>query len=457
MRRFLGDKEYQDFVRSFDFEAQTGLRVNTLKISVADFISIAPFALSPVGDHEPAGFLVTDDSRPGSHPYHAAGLFYLQEPSAIVVASLIRPEPGDLVLDLAAAPGGKATHLAALLEGSGLLLANDVSRGRVSHLVQNLEKWGCRNSLITNNTPARLVAAYGALFDKVLVDAPCSGEGMFRRRGALEWSQEIVTACARRQTSILEQAARLVCPGGLLAYATCTFSPEENEDVVGRFLDSHPEFQVAESPRYAGFEPARPDRMREDSSAWKHRQELRHAIRLWPHRFTGEGHFIALMERTGAQATLAHSSRQSPQPPSRTALNHWRRFADQHLDVNFPEERLLLAGGRLYLRPSRVVDTAKLRVVRHGLLLGEVRRGYLKPAHALALGLSPAEAKQRINWAADATEISAYLSGQSLKAEGPDGWVLVTVDGFSLGWAKRVDGILKNHYPRGLRRPPGRQ
>ena len=241
MRHLLG-ADYDAFAASYEQEAQVGLRVNTLKVNAADFNSIAPFALTPVGAYEPSGFRVTDDSQPGRHPYHAAGLYYMQEPSAMAVAALLDPQPGEWVLDLAAAPGGKATHLIARMGDEGLLVANDVDRARARDLAENLERWGARNVLITNNTPEQLAAHFGAVFDRVLVDAPCSGEGMFRKQGGFAWSETMVLACARRQTAILETAVSLLRPGGVLAYATCTFAPEEDEGVIGRFLAQHPDF-----------------------------------------------------------------------------------------------------------------------------------------------------------------------------------------------------------------------
>ncbi|MCA9969861.1 MAG: RsmB/NOP family class I SAM-dependent RNA methyltransferase, partial [Anaerolineales bacterium] len=274
MRRLLGE-EFAAFAASYAQPAHVGLRVNTLKISPADFSSKTPFALEPVGAYEPAGFRVLGDAQPGAHPHHAAGLYYLQEPSAMAVAALLDPQPGERVLDLAAAPGGKATHLIARMADRGLLVANDVDRTRVRDLAENLERWGARNVLITNNTPEQLADHFGAVFDRVLVDAPCSGEGMFRKQGGFDWSEAMVLACARRQTAVLDTAARLVRPGGLLAYATCTFSPEEDEGVVGRFLAAFPDFELQPAPALSGTAPGvpawlPPDAAPPDAAALRH-------------------------------------------------------------------------------------------------------------------------------------------------------------------------------------------
>jgi 16S rRNA C967 or C1407 C5-methylase (RsmB/RsmF family)/NOL1/NOP2/fmu family ribosome biogenesis protein len=460
MQRLLG-AEYAAFAASLAEPGQVGLRVNTLKLSAEDFSRISPFTLTAVGAYEPAGFLVTDESRPGRHPYHAAGLYYLQEPAAMVVgatlAAMLRARRGaddgpPWALDLAAAPGGKATHLAARLGDAGLLVANDVHRGRAQILAENLERWGARQALILNDAPARLADHFGPVFDAVLLDAPCSGEGLFRRRGAFDWSNEIVAACAHRQDGILESAARLTRPGGLLGYATCTFAPEENEQVIARFLAARPDFSLLEPPRHPSFDHGQPEWVGEDGLPAAQRPFLARAIRLWPHRFAGEGHFIALLQRAEQGAETKRPVRLVKADRSAAEINLWRDFAARFLGAEWPAERLHAANGQVYLLPPDAPATGALRLARYGLLLGAVRKGVFYPAHTLALALNPAEARLTADWPADSLEIQRYLAGHSLASPGPDGWTLVTVDGFGLGWGKRVNGRLKNHYPRGLRR-----
>ena len=448
MAALLGD-EFAQFEQSYREPPAVGLRVNTLKLAAADFSTLSPFALKAAGPHEPAGFFVTDGSKPGSHPYHAAGLYYLQEPSAMVVGGLLRPSPHELVLDLAAAPGGKATHLAAQMEGDGLLVANDTHTKRARLLAENMTRWGVQNGLITSGTPEHLATQFGAIFDRVLVDAPCSGEGMLRKLDAdgLAWSEGIVAACARRQTAVLSSAADLVRPGGRLVYATCTFSPEENETIIGQFLYDFGDFEMIDPPRFAGFGEGRPSWVDEPFS----QPSLQKCVRLWPHRFRGEGHFIAVMQRQD-DAAMAAPTPFIWQKLDKTALAIWRRFADEFLQRTFAEERLLLVNGRLYLLPEAALASGKLHLIRYGLLLGEVRKGYFKPDHALALALHPDDATDVANFAADSDEIAAYWQGHDLPSSGPNGWLLVTVDGFALGWGKRANGRLKNHYPRGLRK-----
>jgi 16S rRNA C967 or C1407 C5-methylase (RsmB/RsmF family)/NOL1/NOP2/fmu family ribosome biogenesis protein len=468
MQGLLSPEAYGRFLAAYDQPSHTGLRVNTLKVTAADFTSMSPFPLTPAGEFEPAAFTTGADERPGRHPYHDAGLYYLQEPSAMVAAALLDPQPGELVLDIAAAPGGKATHLCSLLnrdaaagagpvlrrtlDSPGLLVANDVVRSRATILAGNLTRWGAANTLTTAAEPARLAEQFGPVFDRVLVDAPCSGEGMFRRQGGFEWSERMVLACAQRQESLLATAAELVRPGGHLLYATCTFSPEENEQTIARFLNDHVEYRLVDPPRFAGFGRGRPEWTGDEA-----RPELARAVRLWPQEFPGEGHFLALLRREGDTAETAGAAlRPFPiRPPSPPELAHWRAFAAETLVLDVPTDRLHAAGGRLYLLPARRPDTGGLHLVRYGLLLGELRPGYFRPSHELALALDATDAQHNINWSPHDGRLAGYFAGEDVVDPGPNGRLLVTVDGFGLGWAKRVDGRLKNHYPRPLRRRLG--
>lgn len=453
MAELLGD-EFNQFEQSYSEPPAIGLRVNTLKVSVNDFSTLSPFALKAVGAHEPAGFLVTDDSKPGSHPYHGAGLYYLQEPSAMVVGGLVAAQPGELVLDLAAAPGGKATHLAAQMQGRGLLVANDIHTGRARLLAENMTRWGTRNTLITSAEPTHLATQFGPIFDRVLVDAPCSGEGMFRKllfaskQEPFAWSEEIVLACSRRQTAVLHTAATLVKPGGRLVYATCTFAPEEDEAVIAHFLREFPQFELIDPPRFAGFGRGRPSWLNDSLAD----ETLQKCVRLWPHQFPGEGHFIAVMQHVDNDKPQGFGKPLEFTPPGKKDLAIWQSFAREFLQTDFAEERLLLVNGRLYLLPELALETGKLHLIRYGLLLGEIRKGYFRPDHALALALTPEDVADVVTFAANSDEIAAYWQGLDLPSKGPDGWLLVAVDGFVLGWGKRVNGRIKNHYPRGLRR-----
>ncbi|RME06304.1 MAG: hypothetical protein D6803_06905 [Anaerolineae bacterium] len=445
MQNLLGE-ESADFLATYQQPPTVGLRVNTLKLTPQRFEALSPFSLQPI-PWAPAGFLVPPDERPGKHVYHTAGLYYLQDPSAMAVAALTSPRPGERVLDLAAAPGGKATHLAALMQGRGLLVANDLHPRRVHTLARNLERWGATNAVVLNETPDRLAAHFGAYFDRVVVDAPCSGEGMFRKdpQARREWSPTLVLSCARRQDAILHQAARLVRPGGLLVYATCTFAPQENEGTLARFLEAHPDYELESPPLQPGFAPARPEWV--DAAA----PSLASAVRLWPHRAPGEGHFIALLRRS--TETEAPSPSLPPQAVTlpREVQKHWHAFAAQVLAALPDEERIGLFGSRLYRLPPHCPSLRGLRVIHWGWWLGTARKNRFEPAHALAMGKPLEQFRRHLALARDDPRLGRFLRGEVISAEGAEGWLMLAVDGFPLGWGKRVGARIKPHLPRWLR------
>ena len=446
MSRWLGD-EYPAFRQALQARPHVGLRVNTLKISTEAFQKRAPFALEPV-PWCPTGFRVTDGSRPGKHPYHAAGLYYLQEPSAMAPAEVLAPRPGERVLDLAAAPGGKTTHMAALMQSEGLLIANDVQPKRVHEMTNNLDRWGATHLAVLTEQPRRLAERLGAFFDRVLVDAPCSGEGMFRKDASARrtWTPNHVARCARIQTGILRHAARLVRPGGWLLYSTCTFAPEEDEGTIARFLENHPDFAVETIPAAHGFARAHPE--------WADApDDVRGAVRLWPHKLAGEGHFLALLRRDENALQGFTPRRLRPRPPGGEMRAHYRAFVEQALCRDpVPRHRLAVFGNRLYALPEGLPDLKGLKVTRFGWWLGSFKTGRFEPSHALALALQKEDFCARVDFPAEAEEAIAYLRRQPLSSPGPDGWVVVTVDGFPLGWARRVKGVLKSRAPRWLGR-----
>lgn len=456
MARFLGS-EYPAFEESLSAAPKAGLRVNTLKLSADEFARISPFALLERVAWCPSAFLLPGEQQPGKHPYHLAGLYYLQDPSAMAPAELLFSIPmrgGERILDLSAAPGGKTTHLAALMRGEGLLVANEIKNKRVGHLVQNVERWGAGNVVVTNESPERLADHFGAFFDRVLVDAPCSGEGMFRKdMGArLDWSPEMVAGCAIRQANILRVAAKLVKPGGYLLYSTCTFAPEENEGAIAQLLDEFPVFEVVALPLFDGFERGKPEWL---EGKRKEGRGLASAVRLFPHRLAGEGHFICLLRKSAGEAdgdAQAAEKRMRKQSHARKTeasdLRFWREFARDALTVHLAEERLCVAGDRLYFLPENHPDFGRLRVVHPGVWLGSLKKDRFEPAHPLALLLKPGELKNFVSFPADSAEAAAYLRGESLQAD-VRGWTAVCADGWPLGWGKGVQGVLKNHFPRG--------
>jgi NOL1/NOP2/sun family putative RNA methylase len=449
MHALLGD-EFPAFRACYDAPSQPGLRVNTLKVTPERFLQVAPFELEPAG-LAPEAFFVSEEDRPGAHPYHAAGLYYLQDPSAMAVTFLLDPQPGERILDLAAAPGGKSTHIAARMAGQGVLVANEVHPKRVWTLAENLERWGARNAMVLNEQPERLADRLAGHFDGVLLDAPCSGEGLFRKNPAarLEWSPALVDGCARRQGALLTHAARLVRPGGVLVYSTCTFSPEENEAVVSRYLRDHPEFALASTVRLPGFQPGHPEWAPDGGP-----DALRRAIRIWPHIGPGEGHFVAVLRREDGLGSTSPDETGAPIPaaPSRATLTLYRDFCEEHLTDMPGAGRLVQAGSYLYALPDAAMSIGALHVIHPGWWLGVVKTGRFEPSHALAMALAPDGVRQSLSLAPDDPRLQAYLCGQGFADSGSPGWVLVAVDGFPLGWGKRSPGVLKSRYPKGLRR-----
>lgn len=489
MRALLGKDDWKQLEASFDLPSSTGLRVNTLKLSGAEFRKLSQWPLAPVPwcDSgyvlEPAGAGESCSAssradrlepqragpeRPGLHPFHAAGLYYLQDPSAMAVAEALAPRPGELVLDMAAAPGGKSSHLAALLGDSGILVANDPHGGRARELSRNLERFGAPRALVTSAEAPVLAQQWGAIFDAVLLDAPCSGEGMFRKNpeACRHWSPEAVAACARRQEALLPLAAKLVRPGGRLVYSTCTLGPAENEEVVTRFLAGHPEWKLVD-PQLARVGSGRPDWSGDGRIA-----ELHKTVRLWPHRQVGEGHFLALLSNgeattrvtgpaaDGSRARLSGRRRRSTEGSlpatardSERAAALWRSFVAENLSSEpLAGQELRLERDGLYAVPGGSPATDGIPTLRPGLWLGTVVRGRFEPSHALALSLRREQARDSVDLQPDGAEVEAYLAGAELERSGPDGWTLVCIAGYPLGWGRRGRGIVKNRYPKGLRR-----
>ena len=416
----LGE-EYPRFLESLERPRAVALRFNPLKGEKPQL----PF----VGDNvpwEPMGYYYDPDARPGLHPYHEAGVYYLQEASAMAPVALLDPQPGEKVCDLCAAPGGKTTQIAGRMAGEGFLLCNEINPKRAKILSSNIERLGVPNALVTNEHPKNLAEKYEGFFDRVLIDAPCSGEGMFRKEEAAvtDWSQETVEMCARRQAEILHTGAKLVKPGGRLVYSTCTFAPEENEMAIASFLEDHPEF-VSETMDAPWFVPG-----------------PNGSFRMWPHKLLGEGHFAAVLRKTGGDEYDGKEQAGEKLPKS------WQEFAKE-LQIHLPEGNALFFGQRLYWIPEGMPDIRGIRVLRPGLELGELKKDRFEPAHALALWLKTAAKTHNVT--ADSKELAAYMHGETIPSD-IKGWCLVQADGYSIGWGKGDGKVLKNHYPKGLRR-----
>lgn len=444
MIKLLGD-EYKQFIQSFDLPRHYGLRINTLKWSVEEALAKLPFKLEPI-DWVKEGFYYSEDERPAKHPYYLAGLYYIQEPSAMAPGAILPVSPGDRVLDLCAAPGGKSTQIAAKLQGKGVLVSNDISNERVKALVKNIELFGVRNSIVTNETPEKLATVFPEFFNKIVIDAPCSGEGMFRKNPEMvkSWEQHNVDTCVVMQKGILAEAAKMLSPGGYILYSTCTFAPEENERQMNHFLQAHPDFELTPIPYVEGFERGRREWADTDLP-------MEHTVRLWPHRLKGEGHYLALLHKKGAGELKSYA------PNARVnekELVDFRSFEKEVLKdsiENFYDGEFALFKGHLYSKPKGLPSLQGLKVVKSGWYLGELKKNRFEPSQSLAMGLSAQDVNDPILFKPDDEQLYRYLKGETLHLEGNKGWKLIAVDGYSLGWGKQVQGILKNAYPPGWR------
>ena len=467
MKAFLGN-EWDDFLYSYDNNRFQALRFNTLKVQSPEERMLILKVLGISSDKRVSwaneAYYFDENVRPGKHPYHEMGLYYIQEPSAMSAAALLAPKPGMRVLDLCAAPGGKSTQLATYLGDSGLLVSNEINTQRSRILSQNIERMGIKNAIVTNEDSFVLASHFPGFFNAIQVDAPCSGEGMFRKlpEAIEQWSMENVAICAERQKEILDNAAVMLKPGGTIVYSTCTFSKEENEDVIEYFLEKHPDFTLEEMERF------------------------------WPHKVDGEGHFVAKLVRRGSVNELGadydvcedscnkvedtglkadrktkknknSKNRKNETKPALTKEN--MKLLTEFLDETISEDmaawiknsRLVMFGEQLYRLPDMEVDIKGLKVQRAGLHIGEFKKQRFEPSHSLALALKLSEAKNVVKLTWDDPQTTGFFNGQSVMlsdeqtAECKKGWALVCVDGYTAGWGKVNGTQVKNHYPKGLR------
>ena len=376
----------------------------------------------------------------------------------MAVVSLLDPKPGERVLDLCAAPGGKTTHIASRLNGKGLLVSNEIHPARAKILSQNVERMGIGNAIVTNEDSGSLAEFFPEFFDCMVVDAPCSGEGMFRKdeQARNEWSEANVRLCAERQQEILDNAAKMLKPGGRMVYSTCTFAPEEDEDGIAAFLERHPEFSVVclekdEVPE--GLSSGHPEWSR------GHNPELQNTFRIWPHKSEGEGHYLALLRKNGTWT--AEDGRKRKQPKywnDKAGRSYVEEFlkksltASDHDALEEGMDRLILFGDQLYQLPEGTPALDRLRVLRPGLHLGAFKTKRFEPAHALSHFLKPKQAVSVCRLEPEDPQVLDYLKGNTVKGEaGLSGWTLVCIGDYPLGWGKAVSGTVKNHYPKGLR------
>lgn len=449
MKAFLGN-EWDDFLYSYDNNRFQALRFNTLKVQSPEERMRILKTLKISSDKKVSwaneAYYFDENVRPGKHPYHEMGLYYIQEPSAMSAAALLAPKPGMRVLDLCAAPGGKSTQLATYLGDSGLLVSNEINTQRSRILSQNIERMGIKNAIVTNEDSFVLASHFPGFFNAIQVDAPCSGEGMFRKlpEAIEQWSMENVAICAARQKEILDNAAVMLKPGGVIVYSTCTFSREENEDVIEYFLERHTDFTLEEMERF------------------------------WPHKVDGEGHFVAKLVRRGSvdtglkadRKTQKNKNSKNRKNETKTALTKENmKLLSEFLDETISEDmaawiknsRLVMFGEQLYRLPDMEVDIKGLKVQRAGLHIGEFKKQRFEPSHSLALALKLNDTKNVVKLTCDNPQTIGFFNGQSVMlsdeqaAECKKGWALVCVDGYTAGWGKVNGTQVKNHYPKGLR------
>ena len=435
MKESLGE-EYPDFLESLNKPEQKALRINPLSGFSGFDESIAKrWRLEPVS-WEKNGFYYGEDIEgitPGKHCLHEAGAWYIQDASAMYPVSMLYPQKHERILDLCAAPGGKSTQIAACMDNTGLLVCNEIIPSRAAVLSRNIERMGVINALVTNMEPAGISMLFPAFFDRILVDAPCSGEGMLRRGEAarVNWSPENVAMCAKRQRDILNEAAKCLKPGGCLLYSTCTFSKEEDEETIEAFLKEHPDYFHEESKK------------------------------LYPHKIRGEGQYAALLKRRGDNGNCTPDQKKRPVKSGRDikpVTDFLGDFLESKAQLKFPEERIISFKESFYLLPEGVSGLNGIKTVRPGLCLGEMKKNRFEPSHSLAAALRPEDVKACLNIDSESSDAYGYLSGMPVslndeKAKNiKDGWCMVAFDGVSAGLGKKTGNIIKNHYPKGLRR-----
>ncbi len=425
MKKQLPADEWEAFFACYGQKPFKGIRLNPLKVKEGGRVALndlLPFLGTPISWEENGYY--TDEERVGASLLHFAGVFYSQEPSAMSAAPLLEVRAGERVLDLCSAPGGKGTQLACRMDGEGLIVLNEPISSRAKILSQNVERLGIKNAVVLNEYPADLARGLQGYFDKILVDAPCSGEGMFRKNAdeaLFQWSEENVALCAKRQAEILDCAVAMLKKGGRLVYSTCTFAPEEDEEQVESCLARHPELKLLTVKK------------------------------LYPHKEKGEGHFVALFEKAesaeGWESRIGLAKR-SVTPKSEKA---YREFEKAFFKDKFAS-RLYERDGVLYELPDGVFDWSKWKVLRVGVRLGEVKGERFEPSHSLAMSVKKEECKNVVDLPMTDPRVEEYLRGEVVEGGKTNGWCIVCVEGYPLGLGKVVDGKIKNHYPKGLRR-----
>ena len=452
MKDMLQD-DYDAFLQAYDQPRTYGLRVNTAKISCEEFEKIVPFEVKKI-PWISNGYFYREDVRPSRCPLYQSGLYYLQEPSAMTPASRIPVEPGEYVLDMCAAPGGKATAVGSALKGAGLLVANDISTTRARALLRNLELFGIPNLFVANEKPEKMVKNFPEFFHKIILDAPCSGEGMFRKEEALarDWTPEKSQELSQIQKQLCLNAADMLQPGGQMLYSTCTFAPAEDEEVISWLLEQRPDLSLISMENYEGFSSGNP--------AWGNgNPELKKCVRIFPHKMAGEGHFLALLKKEGQSGPTATISKGTKLPAD--VKKYIGEFFNE-IDLKslggqpFDWNRVEVRADKVYYLPPVSCSVRGLTFLRNGLYLGDLKKNRFEPSQPLALAFRKDEVEAIISLPVDDPRLERYLKGETLtilpeEAVHTKGWHLLCVEGYPLGFGKLVNGTLKNKYPAGWR------
>ena len=418
MKEILNE-EYNDFIKSYDNPKTTGLRVNTLKVSKEDLLNLNLYNLQPIPWAEEGFYYNEEVDRPGKSPLHEAGAYYLQEPSAMSVVPKLDVQEGEKILDMCAAPGGKSTYILSKLNDTGLLVSNEINPTRIRALGENLERFGAKNCIITNTDSNNLRKVFTGYFDKIVIDAPCSGQGMFRKDEVAikDWSYAKVLECQSIQREIIRDGYEMLANGGVLVYSTCTFAKEENEDIINEFIDQYPNAKLIMMER------------------------------LWPHKVKGEGHFVAKIQKLEEEDC---NVKQIKVKRIDKEIKDYKDFEKKFLNISL-NNKFDIRGENLYLLPDESPDTKKIKLLRYGLHVGTLKKNRFEPSHALSHYLKMEDVKYTENFKVDDEQILQYLRGNTINTGNNRGWVLVCVEGIPIGWGKESNGTLKNHYPKGLR------
>ena len=461
MRNLLGETEFKEFINSYDERKYQGLRINPLKITPEMFEKISPFKIDNIPWCKCGYYYENTDysEAPSHHPYYYAGLYYLQEPSAMLPAEVLNAQPGEKILDLCAAPGGKTTQIAASMHGEGILVVNDINSQRIKPLIKNLEMFGVRNAVVLNENPENMAENFSQYFDKILIDAPCSGEGMFRKddEAVRRWEEYKSDKCSSMQKNILTAADKMLRPGGCIVYSTCTFNPDENERIIQWFINNKPEYTITDITKCGGISDGKAEWQ---SDGLNKIDDIQKTARLWPHKLKGEGHFTAKLIKN-------NSSEQQTKLNTGNEFKKYENIEDKVLpkeltdffkntctDEYCSEMRgnILSVGGNCYTLNEKIPSLSGLKVCKFGFYLGKAEKGRFEPSHSLALASRKEDFINAVNLSSKSSEIIKYLKCETIDADANNGMNCVLVDGFPLGWGKVANCSMKNLYPKGWRK-----